>query len=214
MTLNGVRIVALKSVVGVGCLVLSLGAMGEEPNGGLEGMINQMEKHGASRNLQLGMPADDSGPAAEQQAEGPSENPVTRVITPGRPAVPPQAPAPASASTSTSTSNQGNQGIQDTDTSGTVTTRNGPVPVDNGIAVQPRTARGPVTPPAAAQALAAPAPPRPNPLAEQPLASGGLEQIINIMELNASRPMRASPLSPEPEPGATSEASLREKMAR
>lgn len=167
---------ASKLIIGVGCLFLSLGAMAEESIGGLEGMIDQMEKLGATRDLQMGL---DSGSAAatEQSAEGPSVNPVTRAVIPGRPAViQPSRPAVAE---------------------------------QHSVHQPVATAIAPANAPAAT-----PSPPRHNPLADQAIASGGLEQIFNIMELNASTPMRVSAVSPAPAPGASAEASLREKMAR
>lgn len=165
-----------KIIVGLGCVVLSLSALADEPVGGLEGMINQMEKHGATSDLQAAMPFERSDSSAAQTSEGPTENPVTRVITPGSQAVKPQVTTYASGKT---------------DSHGTVTV----------TAQQP-------------EHLTAPAPARHNPLADQPLAAGGLEQILNIMELNASSPMRVSNQTTAARPGIQGEASLSEKMAR
>jgi hypothetical protein len=163
-------------IIGLGCIVLSLGAHADEPVGGLEGMIYQMEKHGATSDLQVAKPFERPDSTSAQASEGPSENPVTRAITPGSQALKPQLSPRAT----------GNTDRQAT------------------VAV---TAQPPEHP-------AAPAPARHNPLADQPLAAGGLEQILNIMELNASSPMRVSNQTTAARPGIQGEASLSEKMAR
>lgn len=171
-----------KIILGLGCLALSFCALADEATGGLEGMIDQMEKHGATHDLQMGKPFDPSAsPAAEpSEDEGPTENPVTRVITPARPPRPqPLIPTPAS----------------------------GPGDQQNPATVSVQPAVPPAPP-------APPEPARHNPLADQPVASGGLEQIFNIMELNASRPMRAGTPPAESRPGVQSEAKLSEKLGR
>jgi hypothetical protein len=172
---TGVPIVKSKLFIGLGCVVLSLSAFADEPVGGLEGMVYQMEKHGATSDLQVARPFERSAPSSAQASQGPTENPVTRVITPGSRALKPQTPTRAT---------------EHIDRQGSVTV----------------TAQQPVQ-------IAVPAPARHNPLADQPLAAGGLEQIINIMELNASSPMRVSNQAAA-RPGIQGEASLSEKMAR
>lgn len=180
---------ASKLVIGAGCLALSISAMADQ-SGGFEGMIDQMEQNGATHDLQMGMqssaPADSVG---AQESDRPSENPITHVITPARSAV---AVQPVTSPTNGATATIGS-------------TRN---------ASAPHTASTPASPPQPALAAAPPEPPRHNPLADQQMASGGLEQIFNIMELNASSPLRRStPSAPLP-PGVAQEASLREQIAR
>ena len=173
-----------KIIVGLGCLVLSFGALADEATGGLEGMIDQMEKHGATHDLQLGAPTQHSGATGAEpneaseasEAEGPTENPVTRVITPARPASPARMAAPTSET--------------------------------------PQHPRPTTVTVASPEPAAPPEPARHNPLADQGVASGGLEQIFNIMELNASRPLRAGTPPVESRPGVQSETTLSEKLGR
>lgn len=179
---------ASKLVIGAGCLALSLSAMADQ-SGGFEGMIDQMEKNGATRDLQMGSQSSDhSDSGGAQESDRPSENPITHVITPARPAVAAQpATTPINAGTAT----------PDTVTTGAPHTAS-----TASIPAQPTVAAAP------------PEPPRHNPLADQPAAPGGLEQIFNIMELNASSPMRPSTPSAPLKPGVAQEASLREQMVR
>lgn len=190
---------ASKLVIGVGCLALSLGAMADQ-SGGLEGMIDQMEKHGATHDLQMGMPSfghSGADGAGAEASDTPSENPITHVITPARPALTVQPGTPPASGVTATTDPSGNP--------------------RSPVSASPGAQRTASTPTVAAQpviAAAPPEPPRHNPLADQPRASGGLEQIIDIMELNASSPMRPSTPSAPPKPGVSQEASLREQMAR
>lgn len=173
-----------KIIVGLSCLLLSVCALGDDAVGGLEGMIDQMEKHGATRDLQLGMPAAHSSWDGQEtgEAEGPAENPVTRVIIPGRTVTAPRM-----------------------STSGTAQTSRRNIAPVGAQSADPSVLSAPPVPPE---------PLRHNPLADQPVASGGLEQIFNIMELNASRPLRQSTPPAEARPGVQSEAGLSEKLAR
>jgi hypothetical protein len=179
---------ASKLLIGAGCLALSIGAMADQ-SGGFEGMIDQMEKNGATHDLQMGMQSSehsDSGSA--QTSDRPSENPITHVITPARSAV---AAQPATIPTN-----------------GAAATR------DTATTSMPGTASTAAIPARPMVAAAPPEPPRHNPLADQPAAAGGLEQIFNIMELNASTPLRPATPSAPPKPGIAEQASLSEQLAR
>jgi hypothetical protein len=177
---------ASKLVIGAGCLALSIGAMADQ-SGGFEGMIDQMEKNGATHDLQMGMQSSEHADSAgAQESDRPSENPITHVITPARSAV---AAQPATLPIN-----------------GAAATR------DTTAISMPRTAS--TVPAQPMVAAAPPEPPRHNPLADQPAAAGGLEQIFNIMELNASSPLRPATPSAPPKPGIAEQASLSEQLAR
>jgi hypothetical protein len=179
---------ASKLVIGAGCLALSIGAMADQ-SAGFEGMIDQMEKNGATHDLQMGMQSSQhSDSAGVQESDRPSENPITHVITPARSAV---AAQPATLPT------KGAAATRDT-----VTTSMPRTASTAAIAAQPMLAAAP------------PEPPRHNPLADQPAAAGGLEQIFNIMELNASTPLRPATPSAPLKPGIAEQASLSEQLAR
>jgi hypothetical protein len=182
---------ASKLVIGAACLALSISVMADQ-SGGFEGMIDQMEKNGATHDLQMGMQSSEhSDSVGVQESDTPSENPITHVITPARPAVAAQPAATPTNGATASTHDTAN-----TSAPRTASTASAPAPAEPVVAAAP------------------PEPPRHNPLADQPRAAGGLEQIFNIMELNASTPLRPATPSAPPKPGIAEQASLSEQMAR
>jgi hypothetical protein len=217
-------------VTGLGCALLSISALAApQTEGGLEGIIDQMEQHGISHDMQLNdtidaLTPDDSGSDA-----------ATATNATGQ--------APANAGQNASQSNG-----QPTTATAPVAGNASPARVSSSTA-PPAKQHGSIATAAVAAAhyvkaqlvgagssgegartggkdsatgqvaMAKPRMPRHNPLADIPPAAGGLEQIINIQELNASLPFRPAVVDGQPvpsplQPGATGDRGLGEAFMK
>jgi len=189
--------VATRLLLGIGCILWSLCALAGDQEGGLEQIINTMEQNGATHDMQLDHPVDKlmhQDPEPADEADTPDAADTT------------DAPAAASAPDAGQTSAA--------PTTSSAKRRAQAAATAQAPAAQPGAHRQPHTRVARAKVREQPNFPSHNPMADQPPASGGLEQIINVQELNASTPMRVGSEPAPPTEGAARDAHLGESFAR
>ena len=190
----------------MGCIVLSLSVFAAEPEGGLEQIIDHMEKNGLTHDMQLDAPDDqeetEAAPdAADTDAAVSAQpNPVTgALVTPAE-----------RRKSSAVTSSGGTVVTHDTDGKVVSITRKSPK-TQNTAATNPTPSTWQrIKRVATRQTVTFPSH---NPLADQAPATGGLEQIFDTMQMNASSPMRVGQAPDYPTTGAERDQNLRERLA-